>query len=76
MTGIAVWLLTTATLLYCVRLFLLADSQATHIAVAVFGLAVLAVHSAISLYLGDAWKVRFRRLDRENILIGYLERFE
>ncbi len=74
--AVAIWLLTTLILLYFVRIFLLTESLAGHLAVSVFGMGVLAIHSAMSLFLGDAWKVHFRKLDRENVFISFLGRFE
>ena len=74
--GVAVWLVTTLILLYFLRIFLLADSAPARIAVSLFGIAVLAVHSAMSVYLGDGWKIRFRKLDRENRFIRFLGRFD
>lgn len=73
--GVAVWLLTTLILLYFLKIFLLADSTPARLALSLFGLGVLAVHSAMSVYLGDGWKIRFRKLDRENRFIGFLGRF-
>lgn len=76
LAGVVIWLLTTLILLYFIRIFLLTESLAGHLAVSLFGVAVLAVHAAMSLFLGDAWKIRFRKLDRENVFIGFLGRFE
>jgi hypothetical protein len=74
--GVAVWLVTTLILLYFLRIFLLADSAPARVAVSLFGIGVLAVHSAMSVYLGDGWKIRFRKLDRENRFIRFLGRFD
>lgn len=74
--GVAVWLITTVVLLYFLKILLLADSAPAHIAVSLFGLGVLAVHSAMSVYLGDGWKIRFRKLDRENRFIRFLAQFD
>ena len=74
--GVAVWLITTVVLLYFLKILLLADSAPARIAVSLFGLGVLAVHSAMSVYLGDGWKIRFRKVDRENRFIRFLGRFD
>lgn len=73
--GLVVWLMTTLVLLYFLKIFLLADSTPARVGVSLFGLGVLAVHSAMSVYLGDGWKIRFRKLDRENRFIRFLGRF-
>lgn len=73
--GLGVWLTTTLVLLYFLKIFLLANTPAARFAVSLFGLGTLAVHSAMSIYLGDGWKIRSRKLDRENRFIRFLGRF-
>jgi hypothetical protein len=72
----ALWLMTTLILVYFLKIFLLADSAPARFGVLVFGLSVLAVHSVMSVYLGDGLKIRFRKQDRENGFIRFLGRFD
>lgn len=75
-TAVAVWLVTTTILLYFLRYFMLTGSGPAGLAASIFGLATLAIHSAVSVFLGDGWKIHFRKLERENIFISFLGRFE
>ena len=73
--GLVLWVMTTLVLLYSLKTFLLADGPLARVGVLLFDLGVLAVHSAMSVYLGDGWKIRYRKLDRENRFIRFLGRF-
>lgn len=74
--GLVVWLTTTLCLLYFLNILMLADGTPARLGLSVFGLGILAIHSAMSIYLADGWKIRFRKLDRENRFIRFLGRFE